>query len=233
MRPRLVRLAYGLLGDLAESEDVVQDAWLRLNRAEEQPEDVEGWLVVTVSRLALDVLKSARKRREEYVGPWLPEPIVDADPADRVTLDESLSLAMFVVLETPQPGRTHRLRPARRLRRPLRRGGPSRRADPGRLPAARQPGAQARPGEGSEVRRRRGRSQAGRRRVRGGLRGEGPRRACWPCSIPMWSCAVTGAGSSGRRCGRSWGRQGRAVPDRDPGGRLPGGHGQRAAGAGP
>lgn len=103
MRPRLVRLAYGLLGDLQESEDVVQDAWLRLARAEEQPEDVEGWLVVTVSRLALDVLKSARKRREEYVGPWLPEPIVDADPADRVTLDESLSLAMFVVLESLSP----------------------------------------------------------------------------------------------------------------------------------
>ncbi len=103
IRPRLVRLAYGLLGDLAESEDVVQDAWLRLNRAEEKPEDVEGWLVVTVSRLALDVLKSARKRREEYVGPWLPEPVVDADPADRVTLDESLSLAMFVVLESLSP----------------------------------------------------------------------------------------------------------------------------------
>ncbi|TKK90906.1 sigma-70 family RNA polymerase sigma factor [Herbidospora galbida] len=103
IRPRLVRLAYGLLGDLAESEDVVQDAWLRLNRAEEVPEDVEGWLVVTVSRLALDVLKSARKRREEYVGPWLPEPVVDADPADRVTLDESLSLAMFVVLESLSP----------------------------------------------------------------------------------------------------------------------------------
>ncbi|GAB1822957.1 RNA polymerase sigma-70 factor [Herbidospora sp. RD11066] len=96
-------MAYGLLGDLAESEDVVQDAWLRLNRLGEQPEDIEGWLVVTVSRLALDVLKSARKRREEYVGPWLPEPIVDADPADRVTLDESLSLAMFVVLESLSP----------------------------------------------------------------------------------------------------------------------------------
>ncbi|WP_269750562.1 RNA polymerase sigma factor SigJ [Herbidospora daliensis] len=102
IRPRLVRLAYGLLGDLQESEDVVQEAWLRLNQAE-PPDDVEAWLVVTVSRLALDVLKSARKRREEYVGPWLPEPVVDADPADRVTLDESLSMAMFVVLESLSP----------------------------------------------------------------------------------------------------------------------------------
>lgn len=103
LRPRLVRVAYGLLGDLAEAEDVVQEAWLRLQRADVDG-DVEGWLVVTVSRLALDVLKSARRRREEYVGPWLPEPVVTApDPADRVTLDESMSLAMHVVLESLSP----------------------------------------------------------------------------------------------------------------------------------
>lgn len=105
IRPRLVGVAYGLLGSLDEAEDVVQDAWLRLGRAD-LPEirDVTGWLVVTVSRLALDVLRSARVRREEYVGPWLPEPVVaGADPADRITLAESMSLAMLVVLESLSP----------------------------------------------------------------------------------------------------------------------------------
>ncbi|MEU4831725.1 RNA polymerase sigma factor SigJ [Streptosporangium sp. NPDC023615] len=105
MRPRLVGVAYGLLGSLDEAEDVVQDAWFRLGRIRRaEIEDVTGWLVVTVSRLALDVLRSARVRREEYVGPWLPEPVVtDGDPADRVTLDESMSLAMLVVLESLSP----------------------------------------------------------------------------------------------------------------------------------
>jgi RNA polymerase sigma-70 factor (ECF subfamily) len=70
--------------------------------------DVTAWLVVTVSRLALDVLRSARHRREEYVGPWLPEPVLTdsiaaPDPADRVTLDESMSMAMLVVLESLSP----------------------------------------------------------------------------------------------------------------------------------
>ncbi|WP_231509805.1 RNA polymerase sigma factor SigJ [Streptosporangium roseum] len=105
IRPRLVGVAYGLLGSLEEAEDVVQDAWLRLGRADRaEIQDVTGWLVVTVSRLALDVLRSARVRREEYVGPWLPEPVVtEADPADRVTLAESMSMAMLVVLESLSP----------------------------------------------------------------------------------------------------------------------------------
>ncbi|XVQ83789.1 sigma factor [Microbispora siamensis] len=81
MRPRLLGVAYGLLGSLDEAEDVVQDAWLRLRSAKagdggDEIRDVTGWLVVTVSRLALDVLRSARHRREEYVGPWLPEPVL-------------------------------------------------------------------------------------------------------------------------------------------------------------
>ncbi|MEV0756858.1 RNA polymerase sigma factor SigJ [Streptosporangium sp. NPDC050280] len=105
IRPRLVGVAYGLLGSVDEAEDVVQDAWFRLGRAERSEiGDVTGWLVVTVSRLALDVLRSARVRREEYVGPWLPEPVVgEGDPADRVTLDESMSMAMLVVLESLSP----------------------------------------------------------------------------------------------------------------------------------
>ncbi|MFI7627615.1 RNA polymerase sigma factor SigJ [Microbispora rosea] len=134
MRPRLLGVAYGLLGSLDEAEDVVQDAWLRLRSATaagggEEIRDVTGWLVVTVSRLALDVLRSARHRREEYVGPWLPEPVLTRpvpagpvpagpvlsgpvltgsvltgpDPVERVTLDESLSMAMLVVLESLSP----------------------------------------------------------------------------------------------------------------------------------
>jgi RNA polymerase sigma-70 factor (ECF subfamily) len=104
-RPRLVRLAYATLGSLADAEDCVQEAWLRLQRAQERTEirDVAAWLTTTVSRLALDALGSARARRERYVGEWLPEPIVEdidaADPADRVTLDESVSTALLVVLE--------------------------------------------------------------------------------------------------------------------------------------
>jgi RNA polymerase sigma-70 factor, ECF subfamily len=106
-RPYLLRLAYGQLGSLAEAEDVVQEAWLRLQRAGgEDIRDLRGWLTTTVSRLALDTLRSARMRRERYVGPWLPEPLVadEADPADRVALDESVGMALLVVLETLSAG---------------------------------------------------------------------------------------------------------------------------------
>jgi RNA polymerase sigma-70 factor (ECF subfamily) len=101
LRPPLLRVAYGQLGSLAEAEDVVQEAWLRLERAGAgDVRDLRAWLTTTVNRLALDTLRSARVRRERYVGPWLPEPVVDADPADRVTLDESIGTALLVVLET-------------------------------------------------------------------------------------------------------------------------------------
>jgi RNA polymerase sigma-70 factor, ECF subfamily len=105
-RGRLVRLAYGQLGSLAEAEDVVQDAWLRLERAgADDIRDLRAWLTTTVSRLALDTLRSARVRRESYVGEWLPEPVVaGGDPADRVTLDESVSMALLVVLESLTAG---------------------------------------------------------------------------------------------------------------------------------
>ena len=111
-RPRLLRLAYSQLGDLGEAEDAVQEAWLRLERADADAiEDLDAWLTTVVARLALDALRSARARRERYVGPWLPEPVVEAvaaatpppDPADRVTLDESVSYALLAVLEQLSP----------------------------------------------------------------------------------------------------------------------------------
>jgi RNA polymerase sigma-70 factor (ECF subfamily) len=106
-RPRLLRLAYSELGDLGEAEDVVQEAWLRLERAgAEAIDDLDVWLTTVVGRLALDTLRSARVRRETYVGPWLPEPHVSGgadDPADRITLDESVSYALLAVLEQLSP----------------------------------------------------------------------------------------------------------------------------------
>jgi RNA polymerase sigma-70 factor (ECF subfamily) len=104
-RPRLLRLAYSELGDVGEAEDVVQEAWLRLERTGAPAiENLDGWLTTVVARLALDRLKSARARRETYVGPWLPEPVAsDDDPADRVTLDESVSYALLTVLEQLSP----------------------------------------------------------------------------------------------------------------------------------
>jgi RNA polymerase sigma-70 factor, ECF subfamily len=103
-RPRLLRLAYSELGDIGEAEDVVQEAWLRLERSDvEAIENLDGWLTRVVARLALDRLGSARARRETYVGPWLPEPLVSDDPGDRVTLDESVSYALLAVLEQLSP----------------------------------------------------------------------------------------------------------------------------------
>jgi RNA polymerase sigma-70 factor, ECF subfamily len=109
LRPRLVRVAYATVGPVAEAEDCVQEAWLRLRRVGDPAEirDLGAWLTTTVSRLALDALGRAQARRERYVGPWLPEPLVEdiaaEDPADRVTLDESVSMALLVVLERLTP----------------------------------------------------------------------------------------------------------------------------------
>src|SRR5215469_6979541 len=105
----LLDVAYRLLGSYSDAEDIVQEAFTRLLRSDLDPiEDVRAWLVVVVSRLCLDQLRSARVRHEAYVGPWFPEPLVSAadpaaDPADVVTLDESVRMAMLIVLERISP----------------------------------------------------------------------------------------------------------------------------------
>jgi RNA polymerase sigma-70 factor (ECF subfamily) len=104
----LIDIAYRLLGSYSDAEDIVQEAFIRLLRSDLDPiEDVRAWLVVVVSRLCLDQLRSARTRRESYVGAWLPEPLVAdeaaSDPAEAVTLDESVRMALLIVLDKLSP----------------------------------------------------------------------------------------------------------------------------------
>ena len=106
-RSLLVGVAYRLLGSVGDAEDVVQEAWLRWARVDtDTVADPTGFLVRTVSRLALDRLRRIAARRETYVGPWLPEPVLTGntvDPADEAERASSVSLAMLVVLETLSP----------------------------------------------------------------------------------------------------------------------------------
>lgn len=107
-RRRAFDVAYRMLGSVAAAEDVVQDAFVRLAAQDLAAiDDVRGWLVTVTGRLCLDQLGSAAWRRRAYVGPWLPEPLASdggvGDPADRVTLDESVELALLVVLEQLSP----------------------------------------------------------------------------------------------------------------------------------
>ncbi|HZC69229.1 MAG TPA: RNA polymerase sigma factor SigJ [Jatrophihabitans sp.] len=119
-RRRLINVAYRLLGSLADAEDVVQETYARWYAlSQEQQNAIESpaaWLTTVTSRICLDQLRSARARRERYVGEWVPEPVPDraewssgqassgaGDPADRVTLDESINMAFLVVLESMTP----------------------------------------------------------------------------------------------------------------------------------
>ena len=119
-RRHLINLAYRLLGSLAEAEDAVQETyarWYAMSREQQDAIESPGaWLTTVASRICLDLLGSARARRERYVGEWIPEPLPEpgewitgraggtaADPADRVTLDESVSMAFLVVLESMTP----------------------------------------------------------------------------------------------------------------------------------
>ncbi|MEV1244568.1 RNA polymerase sigma factor SigJ [Nonomuraea sp. NPDC050022] len=116
-RRQLINVAYRLLGSLAEAEDAVQEAytrWYAMTRQQQDAIESPGaWLTTVTSRICLNLLGSARSRRETYVGEWIPEPLPEhtewrpgdtaVDPADRVTLDESVNLAFLIVLESMTP----------------------------------------------------------------------------------------------------------------------------------
>lgn len=103
LRPRLTRIAYRMLGSVAEAEDVVQDAYLRWHGTDRQAvNDVQAYLAKTVTRLCLDHLKSARVKRETYIGPWIPEPMIEPDEtleADDITLTLMMALERLSPLE--------------------------------------------------------------------------------------------------------------------------------------
>lgn len=114
-RSRLFGLAYRMLGSAAEAEDVVQEAWLRTRRLDhaDTPHNPAAWLTTVATRLSIDRLRSAQRRRETYVGQWLPEPMLSGnaadegaetgDPADLVGLNESLTLGFLTVLDRLEP----------------------------------------------------------------------------------------------------------------------------------
>lgn len=106
-RPRLLGLAYRMLGSRTDAEDIVQDAWLRLQGADTADlASPAAWLTTVTTRLCLDRLKSARAQRETYVGPWLPEPVPDAErmsPEAATALADDLSFALLLTLERLSP----------------------------------------------------------------------------------------------------------------------------------
>lgn len=105
-RPKLFGLAYRMLGSISEAEDLVQECWLRWQDCDlSQVNNAEAWLVTTISRMSIDVLRSARKKRETYIGPWLPEPLLaDSEtPSELASLADSLSFALLAMLEQLNP----------------------------------------------------------------------------------------------------------------------------------
>src|SRR5256886_8314056 len=109
LRPASFAIAYRMLGSVSEAEDVVQEALLRFHRAIEDGEEIESpraFVATVTTRLAIDELRSARARRERYVGEWLPEPIVtdgSDDPARQAEMADSLSMALLALLERLSP----------------------------------------------------------------------------------------------------------------------------------
>lgn len=106
LRPLLFSIAYRMLGSVGEAEDAVQETWLRFDTSPTRPESAKAFLSATVTRIAIDVLRSARVRREQYVGPWLPEPLLNdpyEDPARATELADSVSMAALLLLERLSP----------------------------------------------------------------------------------------------------------------------------------
>ncbi|CAL9455348.1 RNA polymerase sigma-70 factor [Streptomyces sp. enrichment culture] len=106
LRPLLFSIAYRILGSVSEAEDAVQETWLRFDGSSTVPTSVKAFLSTTVTRIAIDVLRSARVRRERYVGPWLPEPLLSdpyEDPERAAELADSVSVAALLLLERLTP----------------------------------------------------------------------------------------------------------------------------------
>ncbi|WP_225850997.1 RNA polymerase sigma-70 factor [Streptomyces sp. HPF1205] len=106
LRPLLFSIAYRILGSVGEAEDAVQETWLRYQGAAVRPASAKAYLSAVVTRVCIDVLRSARVRREEYVGPWLPEPLLTdpyQDPERAAELADSLSMAALLLLERLSP----------------------------------------------------------------------------------------------------------------------------------
>jgi len=100
LRPKLMRVAYRMLGSVADAEDIVQEAFIRWMKADRAcVREPEAFLRRTVTRLCLDALKSARRQRETYAGPWLPDPVVEEEPEEDVTLPLMLALERLSPLE--------------------------------------------------------------------------------------------------------------------------------------
>src|SRR5215831_15358140 len=103
-RTRLRAVAYRMLGSLSDADDAVQEAWLRLSRSDADAiANLAGWLTSVVSRVSIDMLRARRARHEDYVGSWLPEPLVDhegEEPERQALLADSVGLALLVVLDS-------------------------------------------------------------------------------------------------------------------------------------
>jgi RNA polymerase sigma-70 factor (ECF subfamily) len=107
-RPHLEALAYRMLGSVTEAEDALQEAWLRLSRSRQETiQNARAWLTTIVGRVCIDMLRARQSRREDYVGAWVPEPIVEidqqADPEQQMLIADAVGLALLVVLETLNP----------------------------------------------------------------------------------------------------------------------------------
>jgi RNA polymerase sigma-70 factor (ECF subfamily) len=106
LRPLLLGIAYRILGSVSEAEDAVQETWLRYDAVPTQPTSTRAYLSSAVARISIDVLRSARRRREEYLGPWFPEPLLSdpyEDPERSAELADSVSLAALLLLERLSP----------------------------------------------------------------------------------------------------------------------------------
>ena len=187
-RAHLRAVAYRMLGSVTEADDAVQEAWLRLSRADAAAIDnLGGWLTTVVGRVCLDLLRARRTRREQPLGDRMPEPIVDAeagvDPEHEALLADSVGLALLVVLETLSPAERLAFVLHDMFARAVRRDRADRRALAGRGAAAREPRAPPRARHAVDARHRprapaRGRPRVPRRRARRRLRGA--RRAARP-----------------------------------------------------